>query len=104
MVVFSVLYPAQPGSRFDWAYYHATHIPLVKAAFADTGLTSVQVLEGLSAAGGGPAPYVLIVNLTFESPEALQASLTGPRSPEVLADIANFTDITPITQVSAPKP
>jgi uncharacterized protein (TIGR02118 family) len=104
MVVFSVFYPAHPGSRMDWDYYHATHVPLVKAAFAGTGLTDIQVLQGLPSPDGGPAPYVLIANLIFESPEALQACLTSPRTPEVLADIANFTDITPITQISASKP
>ena len=102
MVVFSVLYPASDGAKFDRAYYDATHIPLVKAAFSGTGLTGVRVLHALSAGGGGTAPYVAMAHLEFASPEALQASLGGPRAGEVMADIANFTDIQPITQVSAP--
>ena len=101
MVVFSVLYPATAGAKFDEAYYHATHIPLVKDAFGDA-LTDVQVLKGVSAADGGPAPFILIVNLTFASPEAAAAAMGGPRSGEVMADVANFTDITPVIQVGAP--
>jgi uncharacterized protein (TIGR02118 family) len=102
MIVFSVFYPAADGARFDAAYYHATHIPLVKSAFTSTGLAGVQVLHGLSAGDGGPAPYTAIAHLSFENADALQASLTGPRAAEVFADIANFTAIKPVTQVSNP--
>jgi len=102
MVIFSVLYPATPGARFDQAYYDAVHIPLLKAAFTPTGLRDVQVLKGLPGQDGGPAPFLLMVHMTFDGPEALAASLGGPRAPEVLGDVAKFTDIQPITQVSAP--
>lgn len=100
MAVFTVLYPARDGAKFDHAYYDATHIPLVKEAFTPTGLTGVQVLKGVSAGDGGPAPYLVMVNLVFRDAAALQASLGGPRAPEVLADVARFTDIQPVTQVS----
>jgi uncharacterized protein (TIGR02118 family) len=101
MIVFSVLYPASEGARFDQAYYDATHIPLVKDAFGSTGLTDVKVFHGLSAGDGGPAPYVAMAHLTFRDAQALQASMGGPRAAAVLADVAVFTDIQPITQVSA---
>lgn len=101
MVIFSVFYPAKAGAKFDEAYYHATHVPLVKDAFGDA-LKGVQVLKGLSAPDGGTAPFVLIVNLTFDSPEAMAGALGGQRAAEVMADVANFTDIVPVTQVSAP--
>jgi uncharacterized protein (TIGR02118 family) len=100
MAVFTVLYPARDGAKFDHAYYEATHIPLAREAFAATGLTGVQVLKGLSAGDGGPAPFIVIVNLTFRDAAALQASLGGPRAPEVLADVPRFTDIQPIVQIS----
>lgn len=100
MAVLTVLYPAAEGAKFDQAYYDATHIPLVKEAFTPTGLTGVQVLKGVSGGGDAPAPYVVIVNLTFRDAEALQASLAGPRAPEVMGDVPRFTDITPILQIS----
>ncbi len=103
MIVFSVFYPATAGARFDSAYYTATHIPLVQQAFKSTGLAGVQVLHGLSAGDGGKAPYLAMAHLSFESSEALQASLTGPRAAEVFGDIANFTTIQPVTQVSTPR-
>ena len=101
MAVFTVLYPAADGAKFDEAYYTGTHIPLVKEAFAPTGLLNVQVLKGLAGGGGAPAPDVMMVNLTFRDAAALQASLGGPRAAEVMGDVANFTDIQPVAQISA---
>ncbi|MGE5566513.1 MAG: EthD family reductase [Parcubacteria group bacterium] len=101
MVVFSVLYPANPGARFDFDYYTATHIPLVQEVFGPGGLRSVDVHQGLSAGDGGAAPFVCIAHLNFDSPEAMQAAFTAARAGEVMADIANFTDITPVSLVSA---
>jgi uncharacterized protein (TIGR02118 family) len=101
MVIFSVLYPATPGGRFDQVYYDEVHIPLVKEAFASTGLKDVQVFKGLGAPDGGPAPFVAMAHLAFEDAAAMQASRADPRGAEVRDDLVNFTDITPITQVSA---
>lgn len=101
MVIFSVLYAATEGAHFDHAYYNATHIPLVHEAFAATGLTGVQVFKGLSSPDGGPAPFIAMAHLAFRDAEALQASLSGPRAAEVLADVAKFTNVQPIVQVSA---
>ncbi|WP_184714717.1 EthD family reductase [Caulobacter sp.] len=101
MAVFTVLYPAVEGAKFDETYYTEVHIPLAQEAFAPTGLIGVQILKGLSGAGGAPAPYRMMVNLTFRDMAALQASLGGPRGAEVTADVANFTDIQPVAQISA---
>ena len=68
-----------------------------------TGLAGVQVFQGHSSGDGGTAPYIAMAHLSFESPDALQASLTGPRAAEVFSDIARFTDIQPLTQVSDPR-
>lgn len=109
MVIFSVFYPAAKPTakkqpRFDHDYFDQTHIPLVKEAFAATGLKGVLVLKGVSAGDGGPAPYLVQTHLSFDSAEALQASVNGPRGAEVLADIAAFTDAKPLTQVSSRSP
>lgn len=101
MTILSVLYPTSKTKTFDHAYYDETHIPLVKEAFAATGLLGVLVLKGVSSADGGPAPFVAMAHLSFESPEAMQASLASPRAAEVMADVAKFTKIKPVMQVSA---
>ena len=35
MIKVSVMYPNQPGARFDHDYYRATHMPLVKERMGD---------------------------------------------------------------------
>jgi uncharacterized protein (TIGR02118 family) len=101
MIVFSVLYPASEGARFDHDYYDRTHLPMAKAVFSATGMDTIKVLKGLSGGSGGAAPYVLMAHLIFKTEQDLHASLTGPRAAEVFADIPNFTDIQPVTQVSS---
>jgi uncharacterized protein (TIGR02118 family) len=40
------------------------------------------------------------VHFTFESNEALQKALTAEGTGAVMADIANYTNSTPVTQIS----
>lgn len=100
MIVVSVLYPSSDGAKFDQAYYDATHIPLVKDAFGSTGLKDVLVFKGLPGGDGAPPPYVAMAHLVFEDIGGLQASMGGPRAAEVMADVAKFTNISPISQIS----
>ncbi|TPG22346.1 EthD family reductase [Sphingomonas koreensis] len=100
MIVVTVTYPASPGSRFDWDYYTANHLPLVNESFGPTGMTGVYALKGLSAPDGGPAPYVAIANLAFPDTDAVQASFGGEQAAAVMGDISNFTDILPIVQIN----
>jgi len=102
MVILSVMYPATQGATFDWDYYTGTHIPLAQDAFGATGLTGAQVLKPAPTPDGSTPPYLCIANLSFTSPDALQASIAGPHAAKVFADIANFTSVSPVTQVSLP--
>ncbi len=103
MIVFKVFYPATGGARFDAAYYNATHTAGGAGLQVDWPCRRAGVSWSL-AGDGGPAPYVAMAHLSFETSEALQASFpTGPRAAEVFGDIANFTTIQPLTQVSAPR-
>ncbi|HWW25160.1 MAG TPA: EthD family reductase [Caulobacter sp.] len=97
-VIFSVLYPAKPGAWFDQDYYDNVHIPLLRQAFTPTGLVDVTVFRPITAPDAMPT-FERMVHLTFGAMETLLASLEGPRAPEVLADLAKFTDIQPITQM-----
>ena len=57
MIVVSVIYPAASGARFDYDYYMATHIPLVRRLWSGMGLQEVRVLKGNGTPDGGPPPY-----------------------------------------------
>jgi uncharacterized protein (TIGR02118 family) len=82
-----VLYnkPEDPAA-FD-AYYHGTHVPLVRKV---PGLRSFSVSKGAVAAPRGEAPYYLVAELNFDSPEALQAGLASPEGAATARDLRNF--------------
>jgi uncharacterized protein (TIGR02118 family) len=91
----NVLYPHHPGAKFDHAYYRATHIPMVREIMKPI---DVVLVEGV-ATPAGPAPFVMIAHIQFASLEALQAAQAQPRSPELRADLAKFTDIKPTIMI-----
>lgn len=91
MIRFSVLYPATDGADFDHDYYANKHVPL---ALKTWGLDKAEIDRGLDG------PYVAAVHFTFESQEAMGAALGSPGTGDVMADVANYTTITPVTQTS----
>lgn len=99
MVLVSVLYPNETGSRFDERYYLDRHIPLVRQRWEAMGLTDLRLLRGASTPDGGPAPYRVVALLTFASAEALQKA-SEAHGREIFGDIPNFTDVKAVMQVN----
>jgi uncharacterized protein (TIGR02118 family) len=99
MIKVSVMYPNKPGARFDHTYYRDKHMPLVKARMADS-CKYYTVDKGLGGAtAGAPPTYVAMCHIFCESVEAFQAAF-GPHAQEILADIPNYTDLSPVIQIS----
>lgn len=99
MIKVSVMYPNQPGARFDHDYYRATHMPLVKERMGDT-CRFYTIDKGLAGgAPGAPAAYVGMCHIFCDSVEAFQAGF-APHADEILADIRNYTDLSPVIQIS----
>ena len=99
MIKVSVMYPNTPGARFDHDYYRDKHMPLVKARMGDT---CQYYTVDMGLAGGTPdAPpvYVAMCHLFCDSVEAFQRGF-GPHAKEIMADIANYTDLKPVIQIS----
>ncbi|MBD0270870.1 MAG: EthD family reductase [Acetobacteraceae bacterium] len=99
MVLVSVLYPNQAGSRFDERYYMDKHIPLVRQRWGAMGLTDLRVLRGTGTPDGGPASFRVMALLTFSSADALQKAAAA-HGAELFGDIPNFTDVQPVAQVN----
>jgi uncharacterized protein (TIGR02118 family) len=102
MIKVSVLYPNSTNGTFDIDYYCNTHLPFVVKLLGDA-LKSGSVDSGL--AGGEPqeAPaYVAMGHMTFNSVEDFQESF-GPHTATIMADLVNFTNITPLIQISEVK-
>lgn len=99
MIKVSVMYPNTPGARFDHVYYRDQHMPLLKARMGDS-CKYYTVDKGLAGGTpGAPATYVGMCHIFCDSVEAFQAGF-GPHAAEIEADIANYTDLTPVLQIS----
>lgn len=102
MIRVSVLYPNNPGSTFDMAYYLDRHIPVVQQKLSGA-LRGTAVDHGLGGTEpGSPPAYVVICHLLFDSVEAYQQAFE-PHAQAIVGDIPNYTNTQPIVQVSAVK-
>jgi uncharacterized protein (TIGR02118 family) len=80
------------------SYYLEEHMPRLASLLGDN-LARYEIDEGLGGARpGDPPPYAAICFLYFEDTGTLRA--LGQHSPELMADIPNFTNVQPIIQVS----
>jgi uncharacterized protein (TIGR02118 family) len=87
----SVLYPSSEGSTFDHDYYREKHVPLALRAW---GLDKADIEKGIDG------PYVAAVHFEFDSVEAMGAAMAAEATGDVMADVANYTNITPVLQTS----
>ena len=102
MPTISVIYPRSEGATFDYDYYEATHLPLVVERWRDSGLTGAEALRGVAAPDGGEPAFFAIALIRFDTIDSFRAALGGEHAGEIMADIANFTGVTPVIQVNEP--
>ncbi|HEY1898018.1 MAG TPA: EthD family reductase [Terracidiphilus sp.] len=99
MVKITVLYPNKPGSRFDVEYYLNTHMPL-SSRLLGAAIKAVSVEIGRNGvAPDDPPPFAAICGFTCETVEDFMAAF-NPVAGDLQGDIPNYTDVTPIIQVS----
>ena len=94
----SVMYPSGEGKHFDMDYYANTHVELVKRLLGDA-VIGATIEKGLSGVGGSKPPFEAMGNIYFESVESYERSF-GPHAEEILSDIPNYTNISPLVQLS----
>lgn len=95
----SVMYPNQEGAKFDFDYYQKTHMEMVQKHLKPFGLIKTEVDKGISGGGDEQAPYVCVGHLYFESKEGYDRGI-AEAGPTLRGDIPNFTNLTPIRQIS----
>jgi len=99
MIKVSVMYPNNPGARFDHIYYRDKHMPMVKARMG-AACRFYTVDKGLAGGRpGDPATYVAMCHIYCDSVESFQAGFL-PHAEEIIADIAKYTDLSPVIQIS----
>lgn len=90
MIRLSVHYPKTEGASFDHDYYLTKHVPLASSTWGVTAETD----KGIDG------PYEASVHFRFDSMEALGAAMGNPDTGAIMADVANYTTITPVMQTS----
>jgi uncharacterized protein (TIGR02118 family) len=99
MVKISILYPNNPESRFDFAYYTEKHMPMsIELLSAHSGFKGASVERGLGGAVPGSTPtYIAMCHFLFNSTEDFLAAFM-PHAPTLQGDMKNYTDIKPVIQ------
>jgi uncharacterized protein (TIGR02118 family) len=90
MIRLSVLYPQTDGAEFDHDYYRDKHVPLACTTWG----VDAEIDKGVSG------PYVAAVHFTFDSVEAMQQAMAAEGTGAIIEDVANYTTITPVQQLS----
>ena len=102
MVKVSVLYPNDEGKSFDILYYCGKHIPMVWQLLGPSCLNAA-VEKGIAGGTPGSKPaYIAMGHFYFEKTEDFVSSF-APHADAIMGDIANYTDITPLIQISEVK-
>ncbi len=91
MIKLSVAYPSGEGTTFDHEYYASSHVPLCDSTFSPA---KTEIDKGIDG------PNVAAVHFYFDSMEAMQTALSSPKMADVMAAVANYTNIAPVMQVS----
>jgi uncharacterized protein (TIGR02118 family) len=95
MIRVAILYPRDGGTFFDQDYYLDSHMALVQRKLAPFGLKKLEIENGVNE----ETPYYAIGSLQFSSLQEYEAGFAAVGK-ELIDDIPNYTDISPIVQVS----
>ncbi|WLI89668.1 EthD family reductase [Massilia sp. R2A-15] len=99
MIKVTAMYPHTPDARFDLSYYVDKHMPMVKDRFG-AACTSYTIDKGVAGMAPGSAPtYGIMCHFFFDSLDAFQSAF-APHAQQILGDIPNYTDLTPVIQIS----
>jgi uncharacterized protein (TIGR02118 family) len=100
MTKISILYPQRAGARFDFEYYVGNHMPMsIGRLSAHPGFRGVSVERGVAGVPGTQTVYAAMCHFLFASLADFLAAFE-PHAALLQGDMANYTDIQPLIQVS----
>src|SRR5213082_2171918 len=99
MVKISVMYPATPGSRFDWDYYLGPHRDLAQKLLTPRGLVRTEIDKGISGIPPDGPPYHAVGHLFFHTMDDLQSAMMATVA-QFLADERNYCTVPAVEQIS----
>ena len=99
MIKVSILYPYKAGEIFDHDYYKNTHLPFIKSKMGDSCI-KYSVDRGICGGAPNSDPlYIACCHIYSESIDSFYAGF-GPHRREIVADVVNYTSISPQMQIS----
>ena len=99
MIRLSVMYPATPGSRFDWDYYLGPHRELSRQLLDSRGLVRTEIDRGVCGIPPAPPPYHAVGHLFFRTMGELESALQATAA-QFIADEPNYTSEHGVVQIS----
>ena len=94
------MYPATPGSHFDWSYYLGAHLELSRRLLEARGLVRTEIDRGIGGFPPGvPPPYHAVGHLFFGSMAEMESALAATAA-EFIADERNYFDGRSLVQIS----
>lgn len=104
MYILSIHYPNVAGATFDFDYFRTEHLPRVGKAFAPFGLGYASVLRGEQSLDGKEPGYFATTILSFRDEQGARAAAASEDAKGLMADVANFTSVTPVMQFNTAVP
>lgn len=93
----SVYYPWQPDAKFDFDYYRDKHLKMMSELYGSS-VGKFQVRKGLRKGDGSSPAFIAALTVEIRSMEAFDAA-GKQHLPRLLADLANFSNVTPVGQI-----
>jgi uncharacterized protein (TIGR02118 family) len=94
-VIITYLYPRTSTSHFDMKYYLPQHIPTCKSLWEPLGMKAVCVCS----IDGEGAEYAAKTILVWKDKAAWEAASSEPSTTQLVYDVKNFTNVTPLMVV-----
>jgi uncharacterized protein (TIGR02118 family) len=98
MYIITISYPKSADSTFDFDYFRATHLPEVGRVFGPYGLGYASVLRGEQSVDGSDPAFFATTVLSFPTEDGARAAASSEGAKELMADVPNFTNVTPVLQ------
>lgn len=98
MYILTIHYPNSGGATFDFDYFQSRHLPEVGKAFGPFGLGWATVMRGEQSVDGSAPSFFATTVLSFPTEQAARDAVASEDAKVLLADLANFTSVTPLMQ------
>ena len=104
MYIITIHHPTADGATFDFDYFRTQHLPKIGKAFGPFGLGYASVLKGEENVDGTPPAFFVTTILSFRDEQGARDAAASEAAKALKADLANFTNVTPVLQFNTAVP